>query len=107
VEAAKWTAANTPPEALIAVHDIGAMGYFGSRRVLDLAGLVSPEVIPFIRDEAHLSRWLDEQNADYLVVLSGWYVNLPDGRPLVYQSKGQYMLNAGGKPMEIYQWRKP
>ncbi len=43
VEPARWIAQNTPPEALVAAHDIGALGYFGQRRLLDLAGLVSPD----------------------------------------------------------------
>jgi hypothetical protein len=105
VAAARWTAANTPADALIAAHDIGAMGYFGNRRLLDLAGLVSPEVIPFIRDESRMARWLDEKNADYLVVLSGWYPKLPDGKPVVYQSAGLFVLQAGGDPIQIYLWR--
>ncbi|MGW8251287.1 MAG: hypothetical protein ACWGO1_11645, partial [Anaerolineales bacterium] len=50
VETARWVAVNTPPGALVAAHDIGALGYFGGRPLIDLAGLVSPQVIPFIRD---------------------------------------------------------
>jgi hypothetical protein len=107
VAAAQWTAANTPPGALIAAHDIGAMGYYGNRRLLDLAGLVSPEVIPFIRDEECIAGWLDEQKADYLVVLSGWYPNLPAGKPIVFQSNGRFVLKAGGSPMMVYRWRAP
>ncbi len=34
----------TPPDALIAVHEIGIFGCDGERRLLDLGGLVSPEV---------------------------------------------------------------
>ena len=38
---AQWLDRNTPPNALIAAHDIGAMGYFARRPPLDLAGLIS------------------------------------------------------------------
>ena len=61
VAAARWVAGNTPAGALVAAHDIGALGYFGERPLLDMAGLVSPEVIPFIRDETRLAAYLDEQ----------------------------------------------
>lgn len=105
VSTAKWVAANTPPQALIAAHDIGAMGYFGERRLLDLAGLVSPDIIPFIRDEARIAAWLDEQQADYLVVLAGWYPVLPVGKPLVFQTNGRFAIQSGGSNMEVYQWR--
>ncbi|MFM8320091.1 MAG: hypothetical protein ACKOC5_04165, partial [Chloroflexota bacterium] len=67
VAAARWVAANTPPDALVAAHDIGALGYFGGRRLVDLAGLVSPEVVPFIRDEAALAAYLDRRQVEYLV----------------------------------------
>jgi hypothetical protein len=105
VATAKWTAANTPPDALIAAHDIGAMGYFGQRRLLDLAGLVSPEVIPFIRDENQIARWLDQQQVDYLVVLSGWYSTLPVGKMQVFTTNGSFAVDSGGSNMQIFRWK--
>ena len=62
VDTAQWIAQNTEPDATIAAHDIGALGYFAPRPILDLAGLVSPDVIPFIRDEAQLAEYIDEQD---------------------------------------------
>ncbi len=41
----QWLHDNTPPEAVVAALDIGAVGYVSQRRVLDLMGLVSPEVL--------------------------------------------------------------
>jgi len=76
VTVARWLDANTPPEAIIAAHDIGAIGYFARRPLLDLAGLISPEVIPFIRDEARLLAWLQTRGAQYLVTFPGWYPQL-------------------------------
>lgn len=43
----EWLAANTPPGAVVALKDIGFSGYYSQRRVLDLAGLVSPECVPY------------------------------------------------------------
>jgi hypothetical protein len=65
VQTARWINANTDVRARIAAHDIGALGFFSQRELIDLAGLVSPEVIPFIRDEARLAAYLDNQRADY------------------------------------------
>lgn len=73
VTVARWLNANIPPTATIAAHDIGAIGYFTSRPLLDLAGLISPEVIPFIRDEARLLEWLKTRGAQYLVTFPTWY----------------------------------
>ena len=76
VAVAQWLDRNTPPGALIAAHDIGALGYFARRPILDLAGLISPEVIPFIRDEAKLDEWIRAKGAQYLVTFPDWYPQL-------------------------------
>ncbi|MBL8699780.1 MAG: DUF2029 domain-containing protein [Alphaproteobacteria bacterium] len=45
VEPARWIAANTPREAVIATRRIGAVGLFGQRRVFDYAvGLIDRDV---------------------------------------------------------------
>ncbi len=105
VDTALWIQANTEEDALIAVHDIGAVGYFSERRILDLAGLVTPELIPFLRDEERLRTYLDEQQADYLVVFPDWYENLENGKAIVYRSQGIYAPKAGGENMTVYRWR--
>jgi hypothetical protein len=76
VAVAQWLDRNTPPGALIAAHDIGALGYFARRPILDLAGLISPEVIPFIRDEAKLGECIRAKGAQYLVTFPDWYPQL-------------------------------
>src|SRR3990172_6131514 len=83
VTTALWVARNTDPGSLVAAHDIGALGYFGERKLLDLAGLISPEVIPFIRDETKLALYINDRGADYLVTFPGWYL-------ILIQSDEQY-----------------
>lgn len=107
VAAGKWIAQNTGEDALIAAHDIGALGYFGGRRLVDLAGLISPEVIPFIRDEQKLANFLEEQGADYLVTFPGWYETLEEGKQEVWRSEGEYSIQQGGENMRIYRWIVP
>ena len=106
VDSARWIAQNTPPEALIAAHDIGALGYFGQRRLLDLAGLVSPEVIPFIRDEGRLIEFLDKQQTDYLMTFPNWYPELVKRSVEVYASQGIFSPLQGGENMRIYRWSR-
>jgi len=73
VASARWIESNTPPGALVAAHDIGAIGYFSRRPLLDLAGLVSPEVIPIIRDEAALLALLRSRAADFVAAPPNFY----------------------------------
>lgn len=104
VETARWLERNTAAHDLIAVHDIGAIGYFSQRPLLDLAGLVSPEVIPFIREQAALAAYLDRRQAQYLVTFPGWYPQLVRGRPLAHTTDGAYAPAAGGENMAVYLW---
>lgn len=45
----RWFHDNTPPQTVIAAPDIGALGYFADRRVVDLAGLVTPAMVPVLQ----------------------------------------------------------
>jgi hypothetical protein len=105
VRTAKWVALETEPNALIAAHDIGALGYYGQRNLLDLAGLISPEVIPFIRDEERLSIYLDESKVDYLITFPDWYPLLTERAESIYQTEGSHAIEAGGENMVVYRWR--
>ncbi len=104
VATARWIAANTERGDLIAAHDIGAVGYFSDRTLIDLAGLISPEVIPFVRDEARLAAYLQARGADYLMTFPGWYPRLVEGRTPVYRSTATYAPAAGGENMAVYPW---
>lgn len=107
VDVAQWVAKNTDEDALIAAHDIGAMGYFGGRNLLDLAGLVSPEVIPIIRDEPSLLAHLNSREADYLVTFPGWYEQLVENKLLIYNTNGEFSPAMGGENMSVYKWDMP
>ncbi|MBW4435501.1 MAG: hypothetical protein KME04_00080 [Pleurocapsa minor GSE-CHR-MK-17-07R] len=46
---ADWLAENTPVDAVVAVHDVGAMRYFGGRTTLDIVGLTTPGAADYWR----------------------------------------------------------
>jgi hypothetical protein len=67
----RWLADNSPPGSVVASPDIGAIGYFSGREVLDLGGLVTPEIND-MRRRIDVERIIDEGlyldlGADYLV----------------------------------------
>ena len=105
VETAKWVDANLPPDALIAAHDIGALGYFDHHKLIDLAGLVSPDVIPFLRDETRLAEYLDAQSVDYFVAFPNLYPNLALQSQEVYSTHGTVAPMLGGESLSVYRWR--
>jgi hypothetical protein len=106
VATAKWLNGHVAPDALIAAHDIGAIGYFTQRRLIDLAGLVTPEVIPFIRDEAALFDFMLANQADYLVTFPSWYPQMvqQDKVELLYSTEAPWAPQAGGDNMAVYQF---
>jgi hypothetical protein len=104
VRTAVWVDNNLPDEAVLGAHDIGALGYFTENRIVDLAGLVSPDVIPFIRNEKQLASYLDAQGTDYLVAFPGWYPELAGQSHPIYQSGGQFAPRLGSENMAVYRW---
>jgi hypothetical protein len=104
VDVALWLRVNTPPATLIAAHDIGAIGYFAERPLFDLAGLITPKVIPFVRNEEQLLDYLLAQGAEYVVAFPSWYPHMvgDDRLVLVYQSDGVLSRETLGDNMAVY-----
>jgi len=105
VATAHWIASNTSSTDLIAVHDIGAVGYYSNRNIVDLAGLVSPEIIPFLRDEPRLAAYLDQRGVRWLVTFPGWYSALTHGKPVAYSSAGKFSPANRGENITVYRWK--
>jgi len=78
----EWLGENTPANAVIACNDVGAIGYFAHRQVLDLLGLVTPEVMsyrkkyPIGRENFAGRDFVLDRRPDYLVIFPSWFPNL-------------------------------
>lgn len=104
VVTARWVNDNLPQDALVASHDIGALGYYGNREIFDLAGLISPEVIPVIRDEEALLGLIEKAGAEYLMSFPDWYSTLTQEADLIYQSEGKTVRLHDHTNMAVYQY---
>ncbi len=49
-DTARWIAANTSPSANLATIDIGHLGYWSGRPIVDIVGLAQPDVAPHIAE---------------------------------------------------------
>ncbi|WKZ37942.1 MAG: hypothetical protein QY332_08365 [Anaerolineales bacterium] len=107
VVTAKWVADNLPPDSVIAAHDIGALGYFDNHELIDLAGLISPEVIPFIRDEARIAIFLNEKGADYLIAFPDFYPMLSQNAEKVFTTNSAITALFEQQNMVVYLWKSP
>ncbi|MEM5775195.1 MAG: hypothetical protein AAGU05_09365, partial [Anaerolineaceae bacterium] len=102
VQTAQWIAGHLPAEERIATHDIGALGFFTPNPLVDLAGLINPEVIPFIRDEEQLLRYLQTYQIRYLVTFPGWYPELVKQSEMIYNTNSLFSPQAGGENISVY-----
>jgi hypothetical protein len=105
VTAAHWVAENLPPDELLAIHDIGAVGYFAPRPMLDIAGLVTPEVIPIILDGDALWALMQERGAVYLMAMDDQVPNDDPNDPRlcpIFDTEGTIAPVQGGSNVVIY-----
>lgn len=109
----EWLAAHTPADASVGLLEVGIIGYYAQRPVIDFAGLIQPTVAGQMAAEStyeDTASWaVQTYRPDYVVVPNGWL-------PAMTQSDWfdtQYMpiahIFAGGfgaNPVHIYTQRK-
>jgi hypothetical protein len=105
VAAARWVRQNIPADARLAAHDIGALGYYVQNPLIDMAGLLTPDVVPFIRDEARLARYLDSNSVDYLITFPSFYPALTSRRELLFDAGLQLGPERFPEHMQVYRWK--
>lgn len=81
VAIARWLAQRVPPQAVLAVNDIGAIKFLLPNRILDLVGIANPEIrreVTRIVDETGmpwplaLTEVIARLQPDYVVVFPAW-----------------------------------
>jgi arabinofuranosyltransferase len=100
VKAGRWLAAHTPKDAVVATHDIGAIAFYSQRRIVDMMGLVTPEVVPHIRKPDYipfLERLFAAHRVTHLAVLQTWQV-VDNQAPL-------FEADPNPEVLDIYDWR--
>jgi hypothetical protein len=103
-----WVAENTPPDAILALNDIGAITYVSRREVVDLAGLVTPEVTPMLRGPdttRRLIEFMARQGVDYVIIFPNWFPNLAQRVDLltpVHSVTLERRTITGGRTMVVY-----
>lgn len=83
VAMALWLRPRLDPRALLAVQDIGALKFLLPNPVLDLSGIVDPELQAHVRaandPAAATLAFLERRRPDYLVVFPAWYPRIAHG----------------------------
>jgi hypothetical protein len=106
VRLGRWVAASTPPDARLALNDIGAIAYLSRREVVDLVGLVTPSILPHrVAGEDAVLAYLERACPDYLIVFPAWFPRLTaraDRFAPVHQVRLARNTVAGSDLMVVY-----
>jgi hypothetical protein len=90
---------------VIATHDIGIIGYYTQRQIVDLAGLITPEIVPIMNNPQKMADFVRAKQVTYLIVYSGYYRELLTALDahLVYSPGAEQLRAMGVEPFEIYE----
>jgi len=105
-----WMAENTPEDAIFATHDAGAIRYISGRRMIDIAGLLSPDIIHGNMTARETLSYLREQGCNYFVFFDElfiwWQYHLPyDAVEMLYtvHIPPEIYASAGRDTMSVFQ----
>jgi hypothetical protein len=95
VAAALWLREYGAANALVATHDIGALGYFSNHPIMDIAGLADPELIPHLNNQPALEMYMRRHHVTYVVIYTNWF---PPPNTLVHDLAPNVVYTAPGSP---------
>jgi hypothetical protein len=81
--AGDWLRANTPLDASVGTMEVGILGYYSGRQMIDFAGLIQPQVVSYLTDQLNFENaatWaVKTYQPDYLLLHRGLFPNLEAG----------------------------
>ena len=106
VHLGRWISDHTPRRATLAVNDIGAIAFFSRREVIDLMGLITPEILPSRREgEAGVMEFIAARCPDFVVIFPTWFPRLAARHDVfvpIYRVRLQRVEVSGGVEMVVY-----
>jgi hypothetical protein len=110
VEIGRWVDVHTPRTARLAVNDIGAIAFVSRREIVDLMGLVTPEILAYRRQgEEGVIRFVGEVCPDYVIVFPAWFPALAARADLLeplHRVRLARVEVSGGPEMVVYRMRR-
>ncbi|MBN2561269.1 MAG: hypothetical protein JXQ75_10105 [Phycisphaerae bacterium] len=103
-----WLRDNTTEDQLVAVNDIGAIGFVSRRPILDTVGLVEPEIVKHYMNGGTLLEYLKKRDPAYVIIFPNWYEKTcarNDMLETVKEIELDCNVVCGGSKMVIYRPR--
>jgi hypothetical protein len=104
VEMSVWISENTPVQSVIAAHDIGALGFWGDRRIVDLGGLIDLDALSLLSGTTTLPEYLERKRADFLMTFEDTYPETLKGC-LPLRTAGEFSLFPDER-MLLFDWHR-
>jgi len=107
VELGRWIGERSAPTELVAANDIGAIGFYSDRSVLDTVGLVEPELVEHLLSRGSALEYLDALAPEWIVVFPNWLPGLDERSEYRVVHRVQLERNAvaGASQMVVYRRR--
>lgn len=99
-----WLRENTAPDDLIATNDIGAIAYYSDRRILDLCGLVEPELVDWALAGKGIENYVAAKRPKLVAIFPAWFPALAKSPALqaIRAIELENPMVVGGPVMVVY-----
>jgi arabinofuranosyltransferase len=87
-----WLKANTPPNASVAMVEVGTVGWYADRRIIDILGLTNPYNAGYIA-KGDADSWPIHYQPDYILIHNPLWIHETVTKPL--EESGAYAPVAG------------
>jgi hypothetical protein len=91
----RWLRDNTPPGAVVAANDVGAIAFHSQRRVIDTVGLTEPTLGRFYLAGGTLEQYLRQEKPQYACLFPSWHDKIAR-RSDLFELLFKVDLNKGG-----------
>ncbi|MFA5038715.1 MAG: hypothetical protein WC732_03435 [Candidatus Omnitrophota bacterium] len=111
-QVAGWLREHTAPAEAVATNDIGILSYATGRKVVDLCGIINPDIINILSSDSHprfqrrmLWHYLARHRVKYLAFYRSWFPWMYDERCLkkVYEVNYPFNTSAACDTMEVFE----
>jgi len=117
VKIGRWINRSLQDEKVLGMNDIGAITFVTKKRIVDMEGLVTPEIfklrkLSIEQSNKALLKLLKQNNVNYIIIYPGWYDYLMEhysgALESVYSAKLEHNTICGGPEMFVYKihWDK-
>lgn len=96
-----WIRFNTPPDAQIAAVEIGTLGFYSRRPMIDILGLITPNNARYLA-EGRFDAWLEGSSPDYILAHKPIWSHERSIKSLVAMGRVREFKRFGGHI--LYQW---